>query len=113
VVDGSTYVIIFVGENLLKRPLGNVRKKDNIEMDLGELRRRLLTSCPAENFLSNGFGGVVVYTVRQDLSVCKHLNQAQGCELSFVKELYSSRRDVIMKFQYLCAHACRSANCAR
>jgi len=59
-----------------------------------------------------GFEIVVAYTLRQDLSVCKQLNQAQSCELRFVNELYSSRHDVIMKFQYLYAHACRSVNCA-
>ena len=64
----------FCGENLLKRPFGNVRKKDNIKRDLGELRRRLLTPCPVENILTNGFERVVAYRVRQDLSVCKELN---------------------------------------
>jgi len=112
VVDSSTHVNFFCGETLLKRPFGNVRKKDKIERDLGELRRRFLTSCPSENFLINGFVVVVGYMVRQDLSVCKQLNQARSCELSFVNDLYSGRRDVIMKFQYLYAHACRSANCA-
>ena len=103
----------FCVETLVKRQFGNVRNKYDIERDLGEFRCRLLTSCPAKNFLMNGFEGVVDYRVRQDLSVCKQLYQALSCELSFVNDLYSSRRDVIMKFQYLYAHASRPANCAR
>jgi hypothetical protein len=60
-------VLVFFAETLLKRPLRNVRKKDNIERDLGE-RVKAKTA----NIMSSGklFGVVVVYRMRQDLSVC-------------------------------------------
>jgi hypothetical protein len=113
VVNGSTHVIFFLSVNSSKVATWKPQKEGRYWEGSWRVKAQIANIMSSGDLLMNVFEGVVAYTLCHDLSVCKQLNQAQRCELSLVNELYSIRRDVILKFQYLYAHACRSVNCAR